>query len=98
MSSVWLSSNAHVAAWCRPSLCSPGFLITACCWQATVAKLFTIELCYLATIAYHLYQLQTDPNLYAGSSSFQQASQLQACRPERTQPRTHCLLTDARRH
>ena len=43
-----------------------------------MAKLFTIELCYLATIAYHLYQLQTAPALYAGAGSFAHASQLQA--------------------
>ena len=43
-----------------------------------MAKLFTIELCYLATITYHVYQLQTDPALYAGAGSFPHTSQLQA--------------------
>ncbi len=43
-----------------------------------MAKLFTIELCYLATITYHLYQLQTAPALYAGAGSFPHAAQQQA--------------------
>ena len=60
------------------SVCIPRSLRATCSLQATVAKLFTIELCYLATIAYHLYQLQTTPDLYAGSSTFLHASQLQA--------------------
>ncbi len=64
---------AHLQAFARP----------ACCWQATVAKLFTIELCYLATITYHLYQLQTAPGLYAGAGSFSHAAQQQACTSSR---------------
>ncbi len=42
-----------------------------------MAKLFSIELCYLATIAFHLYQLQTTPTKSAGPASFAHLSQLQ---------------------
>ena len=43
----------------------------------TAAKLFSVELCYLATIAFHLYQLQTTPTKSAGPASFAHLLQLQ---------------------
>ena len=46
------------------------------CYQVTAAKLLSIELCYLATIAFHLYQMQTTPAETAGPASFSHLPEL----------------------